>query len=92
MKINPYAEEQWKILIRAYLPNATFSETRIVYKEFSEFIVSANGFIIRIVFAAEFRSPFFQSIEPWDWFGYEDLNTRNLIERLKYINQIHFGE
>lgn len=80
--------ERWKILIRAYFPNAHFGPVVLgAAANLREFDVFIGRFYVEIVFHADFRSPYFYFAEPWQLFGYEDLTEENLVKRLKYIKE-----
>ena len=80
--------ERWKILIRAYFPNARFGPvTSGAAADLKVFNVLYKRFSIAIVFDADFRSPYFYFVNPWQLFGYEDLTEENLVKRLKYIKE-----
>lgn len=84
--------ERWKILIRAYFPDAHFgSEVVGAAADLREFDVFIGRFYIEIVFHADFRSPYFYFVVPWQLFGYEDLTEENLVKRLKYIKENVYG-
>lgn len=91
-KASPHASsddvERWKILIRAYFPNALFGPVTLgAAADLREFDAFIGRFFIEIVFCADFRSPYFYFVEPWQLFGYEDLTEKNLVKRLKYIKE-----
>lgn len=91
-KTSPHASsddaERWKILIRAYFPNARLGPVVLgAAADLKEFSVLIGRFFIAIVFDADFCSPYFYFVTPWQLFGYEDLTEENLVKRLKYIKE-----